>query len=63
MSAEEATAAVGTFETSSNVRFRSLLEAKRTCRKHRGTDVHDPNVWSGRALQEVFLDPADAVSH
>jgi hypothetical protein len=24
--------------------------------------VCDPNVWSGRALQEVFLDPADAVS-
>ena len=24
---------------------------------------HDPNVWSGRALQEVFVDPADAVSH
>src|SRR5215510_861523 len=23
----------------------------------------DPNVWSGRVLQEVFVDPADAVSH
>jgi hypothetical protein len=25
--------------------------------------AHDPNVWSGRALQEVFVDPADAVLH
>src|SRR5262249_55542845 len=23
----------------------------------------DPNVWSGRALQEVFVDPVVAVSH
>src|SRR5215471_6203808 len=23
----------------------------------------DPNVWSGRAVQEVFVDPADAVLH
>jgi hypothetical protein len=23
----------------------------------------DPNVWSGRALQEFFIDPADAVLH
>src|SRR6202008_1797970 len=25
--------------------------------------AHDPNVWSGRALQEVFVDPADTVLH
>ena len=23
--------------------------------------AHDPDVWSGRAVQEVFLDPGDAV--
>jgi hypothetical protein len=27
------------------------------------TDAIDPNVWSGRAVQEVFVDPADAVLH
>ena len=25
--------------------------------------ANDPNVWSGRAVQEVFVDPADAVLH
>jgi hypothetical protein len=28
-----------------------------------GWAVVDPNVWSGRALQEAFVDPADAVLH
>jgi hypothetical protein len=23
----------------------------------------DPNVWSGRAVQEVFVDPVDTVLH
>jgi hypothetical protein len=26
-------------------------------------DANDPNVWSGRALQEFFVDPADSVLH
>jgi hypothetical protein len=30
---------------------------------YRETVAIDPNVWSGRALQEVFVDPADAVLH
>src|SRR6516165_9575804 len=29
----------------------------------RASSTHDPNVWSGRAVQEVFVDPADAVLH
>ena len=28
-----------------------------------GSVENDPYVWSGRALQEVFVDPADAVLH
>src|SRR6201988_4146248 len=33
--------------------------------KSRGADMssNDPNVWSGRALQEVFVDLADTVLH
>src|SRR6516165_7463179 len=28
-----------------------------------GSVENDPDVWSGRAVQEVFVDPADAVLH
>ena len=28
-----------------------------------GITARDPDVWSGRALQEVFVDPADTVLH
>src|SRR5262249_16359643 len=40
----------------------SALGANRT-RRDGGNDVIDPNVWSGRALQEFFVDVADAVLH
>lgn len=34
----------------------SLSELERTCRRHHGMDAIDPNVWSGRASQEVFVE-------
>src|SRR5215510_4122227 len=40
-----------------------VSEAKPTCRRRRDSDVLDPHVWSGRALQEIFVDLADAVLH
>ena len=33
---------------------------KRTRRGHRSTDAFDPNVWSGRASQEHFVDLGDS---
>src|SRR6266571_8446367 len=36
----------------------SLLRAKRTWLGHGGIDAFDPNVWSGRASQEVFVEVA-----
>jgi hypothetical protein len=35
-----------------------LLEGERTCGGHREIDAIDPNVWSGRASQEVFVELA-----
>ena len=43
--------------------IRPVSGVKPTSRDRRSTDAFDPNVWSGRALQEVFVDPADAVLH
>ena len=35
-----------------------LLEGERTYGRHREIDAIDPNVWSGRASQEVFVELA-----
>jgi hypothetical protein len=35
----------------------------RTCGGYDGIDQNDPNVWSGRALQEVFVELSSAVLH
>src|SRR6202022_467434 len=35
----------------------------RKCSAHGQNDEIDPNVWSGRALQEDFVELADAVLH
>ena len=39
------------------------LGVKPTCRLNAETSEFDPNVWSGRALQEVFVEVAVAVLH
>src|SRR5664280_2866987 len=39
------------------------MGVNRTPWVHRGIDAIDPDVWSGRALQEVFVDLASAVLH
>ena len=38
-----------------------LIGVNRKGPAHGQSDAIDPNVWSGRALQEVFVDPADTV--
>src|SRR5713226_6421440 len=38
--------------------IRRHSDAKRTCRRTRGTEANDPFVWSGRASQEVFVEVA-----
>jgi hypothetical protein len=40
-----------------------LLRVERTCRSGEATSVFDPDVWSGRALQEDFVELAAAVLH
>jgi hypothetical protein len=42
--------------------FAPLLEYERTHLGHYEIDALDPNVWSGRALQEDFVDLSDVRS-
>ena len=43
--------------------FAPLLGGEQTCRRHRQNDAIDPNVWSGRASQEVSSSWRLAVLH
>src|SRR6516164_9898342 len=40
-----------------------LSGGKQTFAERAATAAFDPHVWSGRVLQEVFVDPADTVLH
>jgi hypothetical protein len=55
------TAAIGPFETCVPALKMSGYRSERKRRTRGQIDAHDPNVWSGRAVQEVFIVPADAV--
>ena len=41
----------------------TLSGDKQTSGERAKNDASDPNVWSGRALQEVFVDPVATVLH
>ena len=51
------------FYSLSAVTFATQSEVKQTWRDRRCWSVFDPNVWSGRAVQEVSSTLADAVLH
>jgi hypothetical protein len=55
--------AVGTFETCQLALICPVSGEDRKCPADCRNGAFDPNVWSGRALQEVFVDPAETVSH